>query len=76
MKADTHAKGNKDNERVRKFMRMRKILACLACFVPILIFLIPTRRMTGVVFLDVGQGLAVLLEESGRYALYDTGLTG
>ena len=24
-------------------------------------------------FLDVGQGLAVLLEESGRYALYDTG---
>jgi competence protein ComEC len=24
-------------------------------------------------FLDVGQGLAVLLEEDGRYALYDTG---
>lgn len=24
-------------------------------------------------FLDVGQGLAVLLEENGRYALYDTG---
>ena len=24
-------------------------------------------------FLDVGQGLAVLLEEGGRYALYDTG---
>ena len=26
-----------------------------------------------VTFLDVGQGLAVLLEENGRYALYDTG---
>ncbi|MCF0224298.1 MAG: MBL fold metallo-hydrolase, partial [Fibrobacter sp.] len=34
---------------------------------------VPERETANITFFDVGQGLSVLLEQNGRYALYDTG---
>ncbi|MBQ6095610.1 MAG: ComEC/Rec2 family competence protein, partial [Lachnospiraceae bacterium] len=46
----------------------------LLCIFPLLLFLLPVRHMTGVVFLDVGQGDSVLLRLSdGQTYLYDCG---
>ncbi len=46
----------------------------LLCILPLLLFLLPVRHMTGVVFLDVGQGDSVLLRLSdGQTYLYDCG---
>ena len=65
--------------KIRRFLRAGLALAAIATALPLLACMyvgggegdeeVPLR-MT---FLDVGQGLAVLLERGGRYAMYDMG---
>ena len=51
-------------------------LSWLLVAAPILIFIIPVRRVTGMMFLDVGQGDCVFVRlENGQTWLYDCGST-
>ncbi|MBR3469938.1 MAG: DNA internalization-related competence protein ComEC/Rec2 [Lachnospiraceae bacterium] len=59
---------------IRKKRRGLLRYGMLLCILPLLLFLLPVRHMTGVVFLDVGQGDSVLLRLSdGQTYLYDCG---
>lgn len=71
------AKGKEGGKAERLWRKGKEMLGkwgTIGLLLPILLFLIPAHRMTGVVFLDVGQGDCVLLRLSnGQTWLYDCG---
>ena len=64
------------NGKKGKIVPLRGWLMRLLVVLPILIFFIPARRITGVTFLDVGQGDCILIRlGNGQTWIYDCGST-